>query len=346
MFKIGNHTLGSDSPPFIIAELSANHNGSLVKAKDAVKSAKKAGAHAVKIQTYTPETMTLDSRKKDFLIQDGLWAGYSLYELYDQAHTPYAWHEDLFVFASQLNMTLFSSVFDETSVDLLEKLDAPAYKIASFELTDIPLIDYVAKTKKPVLLSTGMSTLEEIGEAVETVKSNGNNSILLFHCVSSYPASVIESNIRNIEFLQKEFGLPVGLSDHTICQTAAIAATALGAVAIEKHFKVRKNDIGPDSSFSISPSELRSLVKKTNDISQALMSKKFGRSASEESNIRFRRSLYFVKDKKYGDTVKLSDVRRIRPGFGLNPKHLDDIIGRKLTKDVERGDPVTWDVIE
>jgi pseudaminic acid synthase len=326
MFKIGNHTLGPDFPPFIIAELSANHNGSLVKAKEAVKRAKNAGAHAVKIQTYTPETMTLDSRKEDFLIQDGLWAGYSLYELYDEAHTPYAWHEDLFVFASQLNMTLFSSVFDETSVDLLEKLGTPAYKIASFELTDIPLIDYVAKTKKPVLLSTGMSSLEEIGEAVETVKSNGNNSILLFHCVSSYPTSVVESNIRNIEFLQKEFGLPVGLSDHTICQTAAIAATALGAVAIEKHFKVRKNDTGPDSSFSISPSELRSLVKKT--------------------NVRFRRSLYFVKDKKCGDTVKLSDVRRIRPGFGLNPKHLDDIIDRKLTKDVERGDPVTWDVIE
>jgi pseudaminic acid synthase len=343
MFKIGNHTLGPDFPPFIIAELSANHNGSLVKAKEAVKRAKNAGAHAVKIQTYTPETMTLDSRKEDFLIQDGLWAGYSLYELYDEAHTPYAWHEDLFVFASQLNMTLFSSVFDETSVDLLEKLGTPAYKIASFELTDIPLIDYVAKTKKPVLLSTGMSSLEEIGEAVETVKSN---SILLFHCVSSYPTSVVESNIRNIEFLQKEFGLPVGLSDHTICQTAAIAATALGAVAIEKHFKVRKNDTGPDSSFSISPSELRSLVKKTNDISRALMSKKFVRSSSEESNIRFRRSLYFVKDKKCGDTVKLSDVRRIRPGFGLNPKHLDDIIDRKLTKDVERGDPVTWDVIE
>lgn len=346
MFKIGNHTVGHDRPPFVIAELSANHNGSLVKAKEAIKSAKKAGAHAVKIQTYTPETMTIDSRKEDFLIQDGLWAGYSLYELYDEAQTPYAWHEDLFVFASQLNMTLFSSVFDETSVDLLEKLGAPAYKIASFELTDIPLIDYVAKTKKPVLLSTGMSTLEEIAEAVETVKSNGNNSILLFHCVSSYPASVIESNIRNIEYLQKEFGLLVGLSDHTLCQTASIAATALGAVAIEKHFKVRKNDTGPDSSFSISPSELRSLVEKTNDISQALRSKNFGRSASERSNIRFRRSLYFVKDKKLGDTVKSSDIRRIRPGFGLNPKYLDDIIGRKLTKDVERGDPVAWDLVE
>ena len=346
MFKIGNHTLGHDRPPFIIAELSANHNGSLVKAKEAIKSAKKAGAHAVKIQTYTPETMTIDSRKEDFLIQDGLWAGYSLHELYDEAHTPYAWHADLFEFASQLNMTLFSSVFDETSVDLLEKLGAPAYKIASFELTDIPLIDYVAKTKKPVLLSTGMSTLEEIAEAIETVKSNGNNGILLFHCVSSYPASVIDSNIRNIEYLQKEFGLLVGLSDHTLCQTAAIAATALGAVAIEKHFKVRKNDTGPDSSFSISPSELRSLVEKTSDISEALRSKKFGRSTSEKSNMRFRRSLYFVKDKKNGDTVKPADVRRIRPGFGLHPKHLDDIIGRKLTKDVERGDPVAWDSLE
>ena len=346
MFVVGSQKIGPNEAPFIIAELSANHNGSLSKAKEAISSAKKAGANAVKIQTYTPDTMTIESEKKDFQIKDGLWAGHSLYDLYKVAHTPYEWHEDLFSFARQIEMTIFSSVFDETSVELLERLDSPAYKIASFELTDLPLINCVAQTMKPIFLSTGMSSLGEIAEAVETIKSNGNNKVLLFHCVSSYPVSVEESNLRNIEFLSQEFNLPVGLSDHTIGDTVAIAAISLGAVAIEKHFKLNEHDFGPDSSFSITPDQLKLLVEKTTDVSKALRSKKFSRSNSEKINKNFRRSLYFVKDIASGEIVRPTDIRRIRPGYGLNPKHFDEVVGKKVIKDVERGDPVLWDVLE
>ena len=329
MFVVGSQKIGPNEAPFIIAELSANHNGSLSKAKEAISSAKKAGVNAVKIQTYTPDTMTIESEKKDFQIKDGLWAGHSLYDLYKVAHTPYEWHEDLFSFARQIEMTIFSSVFDETSVELLERLDSPAYKIASFELTDLPLIKLRCTNNETDLFVHRHVLVREIAEAVETIKSNGNNKVLLFHCVSSYPVSVEESNLRNIEFLSQEFNLPVGLSDHTIGDTVAIAAISLGAVAIEKHFKLNEHDFGPDSSFSITPDQLKLLVEKTTDVSKALRSKKFSRSNSEKINKNFRRSLYFVKDIASGEMVRPTDIRRIRPGYGLNPKHFDEVVGKK-----------------
>jgi N-acetylneuraminate synthase len=290
--------------------------------------------------------MTIDSRMDHFLIKDGLWEGYSLYDLYEEAHTPFDWHEELFNYASQLGITLFSSPFDESAIDLLEDLDTPAFKIASFELVDIPLIKYAAKLNKPMLMSTGMATINEISEAVEAVKAQGNNQIMLFHCVSSYPAELSESNLRNIEILKKEFALEIGLSDHTMTNTASISALTLGAVAFEKHFKVDANEDGPDSSFSLLPEQLETIIRECNDTWSALSSRSFERSKSEDSNKIFRRSLCFVEDKAEGDIVLETDIRRIRPGYGLPPKFYDDVIGMKVTKDLLRGTPVTWDLLK
>ena len=346
MFKICGREISNQHKPYMIAEMSANHNGSIERAKETIKAAKLSGADAVKMQSYTADTMTIDCKKDHFQIKEGLWKGYSLYKLYEEAHTPFEWHKELFEFAKDLGITLFSTPFDETAVDLLETLDTPAYKIASFELVDLPLVKCVAETQKPVLMSTGMASLEEISEAVETVKSVGNEQILLFHCVSSYPAPLVESNLRIIEILKREFDVEVGLSDHTMSHTAAIIAVALGAVAIEKHFKVDANEDGPDSSFSLLPDELRSLVGECEDVWAALGSNLFNRAKAEKSSLVFRRSLYFVRDKKAGEVITTDDIRRIRPGNGVAPKYFEKIIGRKLSEDVERGDPVVWDVLE
>lgn len=340
MISIDNRIINISKPPYIIAEISGNHNGSLIRAKETIKAAKYCGADAVKIQSYTPDTMTIDCNKDDFIVKTGPWGGYKLYDLYSEAHTPYEWHSEIFRYANELGITLFSTPFDESSVDLLEELNTPAYKIASFELTDLPLIAYVAKKNKPMLISTGMASYDEISEALEIVRINGCNSILLFHCISSYPAPIEQSNLKKILRLKKEFGVTVGLSDHTRGTTAAIAATALGACAIEKHFTISRDDKGPDSDFSIEPDELKELVINTKDAWLALGDDSFNRPSAEDGSKVFRRSLYFVNDIKAGTPIGPNDIRRIRPGFGIAPKYLDAIIGKKLAIDVERGDAV------
>ena len=343
MIEINNHKISRDFPPYLIAELSANHNGSLSKAKESITKAKSSGANAIKIQTYTADTMTIDSSKEDFVIKGGLWDGYSLYQLYKEAHTPYEWHYELFSYAKDIGITIFSSPFDETAVDLLEDLNTPAYKIASFELCDIPLIKYVAKTRKPILMSTGMASTQEIHEAVSTAREHGCENLLLFHCISAYPAKLEQANLKNLIYLRKEFEVEVGLSDHTIGNTAAIASIAMGASAIEKHFILNRNDKGPDSEFSIEPEELTELKNITNQVWEALGSEGLGRSKDEIGSKIFRRSLYFIKSLKKGTIITRNDIRRIRPGFGIAPKYEDKVIGQTLISDVERGDSVKWE---
>lgn len=345
MIKIDDIKIGQEHPPYIIAELSANHGGSIDAAKLSIKLAKDSGASAVKIQSYTPDTMTIESNKADFLISDGLWKGYTLYDLYKVAYTPFEWHEDLFLFARDIGITLFSSPFDETAVDLLQGLNAPAYKIASFELLDHALIQRAAECKKPLLMSTGMASISEIREALEIALRYGNGEVLLFHCISSYPAPVRDSNLKNIEFLRSEFGVEVGLSDHTTTNLASTISIGLGATAVEKHFKPSDSTIGPDSSFSITPVQFKDLVNDCNDAWKAIGKTGFKRSMAEEGSRKHRRSLYFMNDLKKGNTIKSCDVRAIRPGNGLHPKFIDKIIGSKLTVDVERGDPVSFEVI-
>jgi N-acetylneuraminate synthase len=343
MIQINNRKIGESFYPYIIAELSANHGGSIERAKQSILAAKKAGVDAVKIQSYTPDTMTIDCDKEDFQIKEGLWKGTSLYNLYREAFTPYEWHKELFEYAAKIELTLFSTPFDESAVDLLEALDTPAYKIASFELTDLPLIEYIAKRNKPILISTGMGSLDEIEEAITTIKSCGNDQILMFHCISSYPAPTDQSHLLNIKLLASKFKVEVGLSDHTISGIASAVSIGLGVVAIEKHFKLDNDDCGPDASFSLLPAQLKELVEDSKQAWLAVGSKKFARSQVEKSNTIFRRSLYFVKDLSKGEVVTESDIRRIRPGYGLPPKYFKEIVGKKLIKSVERGDSVQWD---
>ncbi len=338
---IGTREVSNKFPPYIIAEVSANHNGSIVRAKETILAAKKAGVDAVKIQTYTPDTMTIDVQNPDFYIKDGLWKNRSLYDLYGEAHTPFEWHKELFLYAKEIGITLFSSPFDESAVDLLESLNVPAYKIASFEIVDLTLIRYIASKNKPMLISTGMASLNEIAEALESARSVGNNKIALFHCISSYPAPITETNLNSIQLLRKEFNIQVGLSDHTIGNLASIIATSLGASIIEKHFTINRTNAGVDSSFSIEPMEMESLVAQTKETFSALGSNSFVRSSVEESNKIFRRSLYFVDDVNEGEIITSKSVRRIRPGFGLEAKYYDDVIGSKCLKPAKRGDRVT-----
>lgn len=342
---INESCISIENPPYIIAELSANHNGSIERAIKSIKGAKEAGANAVKIQTYTPDTMTINSDKKDFLIKGGIWDGLNLYKLYEQAHTPYEWHKDLFEYAKEIGITLFSTPFDKTAVDLLESLESPAYKIASFELTDIPLIKLVAQTKKPLLMSTGMASEIEIEEAVATARDNGCKSLLLFHCISSYPATTEASNLNYIKKIREEFNVEVGLSDHTLSNTAAISAIALGATAIEKHFTLDKST-GPDSEFSLNLEELEDLVKTSKSAWLSLGTGKNDRDTTELENRKFRRSIYFIRDIKAGKLITPRDIKTIRPAYGIPPKFFNEIIGAKLIKDVEVGDPVKWDCIE
>lgn len=342
-FSIAGRPIGAGHPPYVIAELSANHNGSLERAKDSIRAAARAGAHAVKLQTYTADTMTIASDRDDFRVKGGLWDGYTLYDLYAEAHTPFEWHPELFALARQLGLAMFSTPFDDSAVDLLESLNAPAYKIASFELTDLALIRRAAATGKPVLMSTGMASESEIAEAVETARAAGAGGILLFHCVSQYPAPIADANLAKIVSLRDRFGVTVGLSDHTIGNIAAIAATALGAAAIEKHFTLSRTQKGPDSTFSLEPDELHRLVTDTYDAWAALGQAGFDRPAAEQGSKIFRRSLYFIADLAAGTVVGPEHVRRIRPGFGLAPKYLERVLGRRLARDVARGEAVQWD---
>lgn len=343
--SINGRQISAKHPPYVIAEVSANHNGSIDRALETIKAASEARVDAVKIQTYTADTMTIDSTAKDFLIEDGLWKGRTLYDLYGEAHTPFEWHARIFEYARSLNLTLFSSPFDETAVDLLVSLDAPAYKVASFELVDLPLIAYIAKQKKPMLMSTGMASLPEVGEAIETARQNGCNEIALFHCISSYPAPIDQANINAIKLLKREFDVEVGLSDHTLGNLASIVATSLGATLIEKHFTLSRGDGGVDSTFSLEPDEMRSMVRDTQSAFSALGDGDFSRSPAEQSNKIFRRSLYFVEDLAAGETISSKHVRRIRPGFGMSPKFYDQVIGQKVSQAVKRGDRVTAAVL-
>jgi pseudaminic acid synthase len=346
MISILGRQISESHPPYVIAEISANHNGSLERAKLSIKMALAAGADAVKIQTYTPGTMTIDSDADDFIVKGGLWNGYKLYDLYTEAHTPYEWHKELFRYADELGVTLFSTPFDESAVELLESLQTPAYKIASFELLDLPLISYVAKQRKPILMSTGMATEEEISEALECARSAGCSSILLFHCISSYPTPIERANLKSIPRLKKQFGVAVGLSDHTIGSLAATTAIALGAAAIEKHFTINRADKGPDSDFSIEPDELKGLIKEVKDTWLSLGKDELLRPEVENNSRIFRRSLYFVNNLKAGSIIKAEDVRRIRPGFGLPPKFYYKVIGAVTKTDIKYGQAVSWDVIE
>ena len=342
--KVNGRKIGLDYPPYIIAELSANHNGSMETALKIIEQAKLCGADAVKLQTYKADTITLNSQNEEFMIRGGLWDGQSLYELYEKAHLPWDWHKPLFDYARELDITIFSSPFDNTAVDLLEDLNAPAYKIASFEAVDLPLIKYVASTGKPMIISTGMADAEEIQEAIDAAKSGGCKELAILHCVSGYPAPSEDYNLRTIPNMMERFGLVTGLSDHTLDNTTAIASVVLGASIIEKHFTLDRNAGGPDDSFSLEPADLTALCRDSKTAWAALGQMDYGRKASEQGNVKFRRSLYFVKDLKAGDVITEDAVRSVRPGFGLAPKFLDDVIGKKVKVDIKENTAVSRDL--
>ncbi|ARS51760.1 pseudaminic acid synthase [Kushneria konosiri] len=344
--RIDGRDVGENHAPYVIAELSANHNGDILKALEIIKTAKKCGADAVKIQTYRPDTITLKSDKPDFQINDGLWKGRTLYELYEWAHTPWEWHARLFEYARSLGITLFSSPFDTTAVDLLEALGAPAYKIASFEAIDLPLIEYVASKGKPMIISTGMANDEEIQEAVDAARGAGCRELAILHCVSGYPAPAEDYNLRTIPDMAARFGCVTGLSDHTLDNTTAVTSVALGASIIEKHVTLDRQGGGPDDSFSLEPEDLTALCRDTKTAWAALGKVDYGQKSSELGNIKFRRSLYFVNDIKKGETITSYHVKSIRPGFGLAPKHLEKVLGKSASKDVTSGTAVTWSLIE
>ena len=342
-YAINGRDIGMGHPPYIIAELSANHNGSLDRALQTMDAARNCGASAIKLQTYTADTMTIDCDRPDFMVRGGLWDGYKLYDLYKWAQTPFEWHQAMFEHARKIGITVFSTPFDESAVDLLERLEAPAYKIASFENTDLPLIRYVAKTGKPMIMSTGMATEEEIAEAVDTVRSAGCQDLILLHCISSYPAPMEQANIHQMLELSRRFGTLPGLSDHTLGTTASVVAVALGACVIEKHFTLSREEKGPDCEFSIEPEELERLCRDTRDAWLALGKVGYERQAAEAGNKVFRRSVYFVRDLPMGAVIGAEDIRRIRPGMGLSPKYFDDLIGRRLRVSVTRGTATSWD---
>lgn len=344
--KIDGREISPNHPPYIIAELSANHNGQLATALKIVEEAKAAGADAVKLQTYHPDTITLNSDTEDFQIKGGLWDGRTLYELYEQAHMPWAWHKPLFEHAHKLGITIFSSPFDTTAVDLLEDLNTPAYKIASFEAIDLPLIEYVARTGKPMIISTGMADAEEIQEAIDAARGAGCQELAILHCVSGYPAPAEDYNLRTIPDMIQRYGLVTGLSDHTLDNTTAVASAALGASIIEKHFTLNRQGGGPDDSFSLEPPDLAALSRDSATAWKSLGKVDYGRKSSEQGNVRFRRSLYFVKDMKAGEIITESCIRSVRPGYGLAPKYLREIIGMRVKQSVTANSPATRQLIE
>ena len=346
VFKIADRLIGRAHAPYVIAEMSANHNGSIENAFKIIEAAKQAGADAVKLQTYRPDTITLDCDSEDFRIHGGLWDGRTLYELYEQAHMPWAWHAPLFEHARKLGITIFSSPFDNTAVDLLEGLNTPAYKIASFEAVDLPLIKYVASTSKPMIISTGMADVEEIQEAIDAAREGGCKELAILHCVSGYPAPAEDYNLRTIPDMIQRFGLVTGLSDHTLDNTTAITSVAMGASIIEKHFTMDRNGGGPDDSFSLGPAELAALCKDSKTAWAALGKVDYGRKSSEQGNVKFRRSLYFVKGMKAGEVITPDAIRSVRPGFGLPPKMLSTVLGKRVTCDVGVNTPVNARVFE
>ncbi|MBD2464229.1 pseudaminic acid synthase [Oscillatoria sp. FACHB-1407] len=345
--QIANRTIGQEHPPLIIAEMSGNHNQSLERALDLVEAAAKAGAHALKLQTYTADTITLDVEEGEFFIADptSLWKGNSLHKLYQQAYTPWEWHKPILERCRELGMIGFSTPFDETAVDFLEALDVPLYKIASFENVHLPLIRKVAKTGKPIIMSTGMASIAELDEAVRAAREAGCQDLVLLKCTSSYPATPENSNLLTIPHLQQLFDVQVGLSDHTMGIGAAIASVALGATVIEKHFTLRRADGGVDSVFSMEPEEMQQLVIESERAWQALGNVQYGPTEAEKKSMVFRRSLYVAQDMKAGDRFTPENLRAVRPGFGLPPKYYEMLLGRSIKQDAKKGTPVQWNII-
>ncbi|MGX9728044.1 MAG: pseudaminic acid synthase [Candidatus Electronema sp. VV] len=343
---INGRRIGINHPSYIIAEMSANHNGNINNAFKIIEIAKSAGADAVKLQTYRPDNITLDCDSEDFQINGGLWDGKTLYQLYSEAYTPWEWHKLLFDYAHKLGITIFSSPFDNTAIDLLEDLNAPAYKIASFEAVDLPLIKYAASTGKPMIISTGMADAGEIQEAIEAAREGGCTQLAILHCVSGYPAPTADYNLRTIPDMIQRFGLVTGLSDHTIDNTTAIASIALGAAIIEKHVTLDRKGGGPDDSFSLEPQELAALCRDAKTAWEALGQVDYGMKSSERGNVKFRRSLYFVKDMEAGEVITEECVRSVRPGFGLAPKYFATLLGKQLRSKISKNNPVTSHLIE
>ena len=346
--QIGRYHLGLSCKPFIIAEMSGNHNQSLERALEIVEAAAKTGAHALKIQTYTPDTMTLDLDEREFHISDpkSLWAGTSLYKLYGEAYTPWEWHKPIFDRAKELGMIAFSTPFDDTSVDFLEKLDVPCYKIASFENTDLPLIRRVAATGKPLIISTGMASMAELDDTVKAAREGGCKDLVLLKCTSTYPATADNTNILTIPHMRELFGCEVGLSDHTMGVGVSVASVALGATVIEKHFTLNRADGGVDSTFSMEPAEMAQLVQEAERAWQALGQISFGATEAEKKSLVFRRSLYIVKDLKIGDELTADNVRAIRPGLGIPTKYLDVVLGLTVNQNIKRGTALSWKLIK
>ena len=342
---VGSREVGVGRPTYIVAEMSANHGQRYERAVEILRAAKAAGADAVKIQTYTPETMTLKCDDDRFRIRETIWEGRNLYDLYQEAYTPWEWHAGLAEIARGLGLDLFSTPFDATAVDFLERLDVPAYKVASFELVDLPLLKRVAATGKPVLVSTGMATLAEIDEAVRAVRENGSGGLALLKCTSAYPAPPEEMNLRCIPHLQESFGVPVGLSDHTLGSAVPVAAVALGACIVEKHLTLSRATPGPDSSFSLEPDEFRRMVQAIRSAERALGQVAYGVGAEEAKSRAFRRSLFVVKAMEEGERFTYENVRSIRPSHGLHPRHLDDVVGRTASRAIMPGTPLSWDLI-
>lgn len=345
--NIGSVVLGPGRPPLIIAEMSGNHNGSLDRAMRIVEMAARSGAHALKLQTYTADTMTIDLSEREFFISDpnSLWNGTSLYQLYQQAHTPWEWHKPIFDRCRELGMLGFSTPFDATAVDFLQTLDVPCYKIASFENIDLPLVRKVAATGKPMIISTGLASVAELAETVQAARDAGAKDIILLKCTSAYPASPENSNLNTIPHMRELFGCQVGLSDHTMGIGAAVASAALGAVAIEKHVTLRRADGGVDSAFSLEPEELAALVVETRRAVEAMGGVSYGPTEADRKSLVYRRSLYIVRDLKAGDVLTRENVRAIRPGLGLPPGNLDRVLGRRINRDAQRGTPLSWDLL-
>ena len=345
---IGNRKIGTEYPPLIVAEMSGNHNQSLERALEIVEAAAKTGAHTLKLQTYTADTMTLDLREGEFFISDpnSLWKGTSLYELYQKAHTPWEWHGPIFERCRELGMICFSTPFDETAVDFLETLGTPCYKVASFENTDISLIRKIAATGKPMIISTGMATVAELDEAVRTARESGCKDIILLKCTSTYPASPDNSNLLTIPHMSELFGVQVGLSDHTLGIGTAVAAVALGATIIEKHFTLSRSDGGVDAAFSLEPKEMRELVVETERAWRAMGRIHYGATEEEKKSLLFRRSLYVAEDMKAGEVFTKNNLRTLRPGNGLSPKYFEVILGKRVKSDTPKGTPVRWDLID
>ena len=346
-FTIGSHRVGRDHEPFVIAEMSGNHNQSLERALEIVEAAATAGADAIKLQTYTADTITLDVREGEFRISDpgSLWSGATLHELYQKAHTPWEWHEPIMKRARERGIECFSSPFDETAVDFLESLNVPAYKIASFENIHLPLIRKVAATGKPIIMSTGMATIAELDEAVRTARAGGCRDLVLLKCTSTYPASPENSNIATLPHLRTLFDCEVGISDHTMGIGVPLASIALGATVIEKHFTLRRADGGVDSAFSLEPSELASLATESARAWSSLGNVQYGPTAAEQKSLVFRRSIYIAKELKRGEPFTSENIRCVRPGLGLAPKFYETVLGRRATRDIQRGTPLSWDLV-